>query len=184
MLASFLLSKTEFRDKTKSFFKHKEKVNNIEQARILKIKLNKNAKKKESTIEDKTKAKEAIRLHNHILKVNKEKMKAERTNSELKCYKKNFWKTAKTVTNGTFGAEESAPTFDKNTADKWYRERYENSSDINLEELSWFPEINKPSVQYNLKPYTPKDIKRVLLDKKNKNSAPGFDGVVYEYILK
>ena len=34
-----------------------------------------------------------------------------------------------------------------------------------------------------MNPYTPKDVKSALLDKE-KNSAPGLDGVVYEYILK
>ena len=37
-------------------------------------------------------------MHSHILKVNKEKEKAARLNSELKSYMNKFWRTAKTVT--------------------------------------------------------------------------------------
>ena len=98
MLASFLLSKNEFKEKTKQFFNHTKTSNNVEDARVQKIELNKKAKKKEATIEDKIKAKEAIRMHSHILKVNKEKEKATRSNAELKSYKNNFWRTAKSVT--------------------------------------------------------------------------------------
>ena len=183
MLASFLLSKKEFNEKTKQFFKHAKSSDNIEDARVLKIELNKEAKKKTATTEVKVKAKEAIRFHSHLLKINKEKEKAARANSELRSYKTNFWKTAKLVTNGVFGEEESAPTFGKDTADQWYKEQYESAPEINLDDLSWFPSIEEPSKQYNMKPNTPKDIEMALLDK-DKNSAPGFDGIVYEYILK
>ena len=99
-------------------------------------------------------------MHSHILKVNKEKEKATRSNAELKSYKNKFWRTAKAVTNGTFGENCSAPTFKKSTANQWYKERYENASEINLDELSWFPDIKNPSFQYNMNPYTPKDIKK------------------------
>ena len=41
---------------------------------------------------------------------------------------------------------------------------------------------SSPSFAYNMAPYKPKDIKQALLNK-NKNSAPGYDEVVYEYLL-
>ena len=50
MLASFLLSKNEFKDKTTQFFNHTKTSNNVEDARVQKIELNKKAKKKEATI--------------------------------------------------------------------------------------------------------------------------------------
>ena len=49
--------------------------------------------------------------------------------------------------------------------------------------MNWFPDVEKPSTPYNLSPYTPKDIKNALINK-NLNSAPGYDGIVYEYLLK
>ena len=47
----------------------------------------------------------------------------------------------------------------------------------------WFPKVDIPTNPYNLKPYTPKDKKRALL-KKDQNSAPGVDGIVYEFLTK
>ena len=41
----------------------------------------------------------------------------------------------------------------------------------------------KPSVPYNLQPYTPKDIKYALY-KKSSSSAPGKDGIIYHYLKK
>ena len=37
-------------------------------------------------------------------------------------------------------------------------------------------------IEYDTSPYTPKDI-RATLANKDKNSAPGYDGIVYEYLL-
>ena len=44
---------------------------------------------------------------------------------EEKAYRKTFWKTAKEMTNGTFGQPESAPVFSKEMAEKFYKEKYE-----------------------------------------------------------
>ena len=43
--------------------------------------------------------------------------------------------------------------------------------------------MEKPLVPYNLQPYTPRDIKYALY-KKSSNSAPGEDGIVYQYLKK
>ena len=71
----------------------------------------------------------------------------------------------------------------KITADTFYKERYETPTQIDLEKLEWFPKVEKPTIPYNLKPYTPKDIK-FALNRKDKNSAPGEDEIVYEYLQK
>ena len=136
-----------------------------------------------ATQEDKTKAKQAIRLYSHILKVEKEKEETKAAKQEDKAYKKDFWKTAKDVTNGTFGKQQPTPTFKKSTADSHYKEKYEKTAEIEIEKLDWFPDINEPTINYNLAPYTPKDVKHTI-SKKNLNSAPGYDDIVYEYILK
>ena len=88
--------------------------------------------------------------------------------SQDKLYRKDFWKTAKDITNGTFGNPEPAPSFDKDTADQHYKTQYETPSNIDTEKLNWFPKVEKPSTQYNTKPYTPKDIKGALINKDNK----------------
>ena len=183
-LASFLESKEEFQQEVKEFFKHKtSKSNPLEEMKKKKIELNKKAKTPNATAEDRSNASQAIRTYNHMQKISKEKEHVKLAKKEEKEYRNNFWKTAKDVTNGSFGREESTPTFDKATADKFYKERYEKSVEIDPEELKWFPKVKEPTVPYNLSPYKPKDVKKAL-SKKNKNSAPGEDGIVYEYLLK
>ena len=118
-----------------------------------------------------------------MLKLHKEKIMSALAREEDKSYRKNFWKTAKDVTNGTFGDPESTPTFDKAMADQFYKEQYEKPVTIDFDKLKWFPSVEAPSIPYDLSPYTPKDI-RSALSKKNSNSAPGYDEIVYEYLQK
>ena len=71
-LSNFLESKTEFQEETKAYFKHNPtKTSNVEEARKIKIALNKKAKEPEATYEDKANAKQSIRIHNHLMKLNK-----------------------------------------------------------------------------------------------------------------
>ena len=149
----------------------------------MKNSLNKKARSKDATEEDKIEAKECIRMYNYLLKLNKEKEEANRAREEEKAFRSDFWGTAKSVTNGTFGQETSGPTFDKSTADKFYKEKYQKVVDIAQEDLAWFPTVEEPSVPYNLSPYTPRDIKHALYKKSN-NSAPGEDEIVYQYLKK
>ena len=183
-LASYLQSKPDFLKERKDFFKHKNNsVDQVEKMRRQKVALNKKAKQPGATEEDKEKAREAIRMHNYVMKVHKEKNKTNTTKKEMKAFKDDFWTTARNVTNGTFGDPESKPTFSKDTANKYYKERYESVVDIDMQDLSWFPTVETPAIAYNLKPYTPKDVRNVL-SKKDPNSAPGLDEIVYEYLLK
>ena len=184
MLASYLESKPEFQEKNKTFFKHNPPSNKVlEEARKEKIAYNKKAKENGATPEDKAKAKESIRTHSYLSKLNKAKAELSKAKEEDKAYKKNFWTTAKDVSNGTFGKPRSAPTFSETTANTFYKNQYEKPIDIDLERLSWFPNVNPPSTPYNLSAYTPKDIRGALL-RKDKDSAPGYDDVVYVYLLK
>ena len=184
MLANFLKSKVEFQRNTKEFFKHNP-INEdpLEEMRKLKMKLNKDAKKPNAPQELKEQARQAIRTYSHMIKIHKEKKRASLAREQDKCYRKNFWKTARDVTNGTFGEPESTPTYSKSIADQFYKSRYEDPVTIDFEKLKWFPNVEAPSVPYDLSPYTPKDIRSALL-KKNSNSAPGYDDIVYEYLQK
>jgi hypothetical protein len=143
--------------------------------------LNKIAKSPKATLEDKVKASETIRMYNYLLNINKEKEKTILANKQNKEYKRNFWKTAKDVTNGKFGESNTEPTFNCNTANAFYKNRYEKETLIDPESLSWFPKVEKPTVPYDLSPYTPKHVRDVLKHK-DSNSAPGVDEVVYEYL--
>ena len=118
-----------------------------------------------------------------MLKLEKEREAAKRTKEEEKSYHKDFWKTSKSVTEGTFGKPNQGPTFEKSTADQFYKNKYEKSTTINPEDLDWFPTVAKPSIPYKLSPYTPKCIRNALYKKCN-NSAPGEDDIVYLYLKK
>ena len=96
-----------------------------------------------------------------MMKVNKENLEVTKAKEEDKAFRKDFWKTAKQVTNFTFGEPPSKPTFTKSTASQFYKEKYEKHTVINIEELDWFPKVEPLTKEYNLSPYTPKDIKKM-----------------------
>ena len=183
-LESFLITKKDFQKESKDFFEHTpQKENQVEKMRKIKIDLNKKAKLANATKDDIAQAKEAVRAYSHILKVNKEKEKLSLQRQEEKAYTKNFWKTAKDITNGNFGEKDPVPTFSKAEANKFYKEKYEERVTIDLSDLSWFPKVDKPKIEYDLTPYKPKDIKNALRHK-DLTSAPGVDGIVYSYLMK
>ena len=184
MLASFLESKAEFQKETKEFFTHNPpKEKKLEEMRKLKVELNKKAKSKDATNEDKANARQSNRAYSHLKKVNKEQEEVAEKKRQEKCYKENFYKTARDVTNGVFGQPESKPIFTKTTADLFYKNKYETPVEVDLDKLDWFPNVEKPSTPYNVSPYTPKDIRKAL-KKKDKYSAPGFDDIVYAYLIQ
>ena len=91
-LSRFLESKNEFQEESKTYFKHNPtKPTKVEEARKMKIALSKKAKEPEATDQEKTDAKQAIRMHNYLLKINKEKSAASLARKEEKLYKTDFW---------------------------------------------------------------------------------------------
>ena len=143
----------------------------------------KNAKKADASHNDRAEAAEAIRNYDYHLKLHKLKEQEKREKEEDKAYKRNFFKFAKEITNGSFGQEAVTPTFTKSTADSYYKQKYETHANIDKDMLHWFPRIEEPTISYNLEPYKPRDIRKAL-GKKDKNSAPGYDDIVYECLLK
>ena len=81
-LASFLESKPEFQKETKEFYKHDPTKSKaiIDKAKTEKIMLNKKAREPAATLEDKAKAKQAIRMYSHVLKVHKEREQTKLAN--------------------------------------------------------------------------------------------------------
>ena len=183
-LANFLVSKPEFQYEVKEFFKHKSpKTNPLEEMKTKKKELNKKAKQQDATPQDRSEANQAVRMYNYLKKIDREKKTVSQAKKDEKEYTKNFWKTAKNVTNGTLGKEEQTPTFSKATADIFYRNKYEKEVIIDPNKLDRFPKVEKPKIPNNLAPYKPNDIMKAL-SKKDKISAPGEDGIVYEYLQK
>ena len=126
-LASFLESKPEFQEEVKQFFKHNppsEKT--LKEAKKLKNELRKKARKKDATEEDKAKANQALRTYNYILKIQKQKDDLAKERKQEKAYRKNFYKTAKDIANGTFGQPTVSPNFDINIANNFYTKKYPN----------------------------------------------------------
>ena len=150
-LAEFLQTKPEFQHETKEFFKKcDKKSDNIEDMRKKKNILNKKAKERDATDEDKQKACEAVRMYNYMSKLQKERDLTKIDQDQEKAYRKDFWTTARDVTNGTYGKQKSKPTLIKCTADLHYKDKYEKEVPIDLEGLSWFPQVEAPTTQYNL----------------------------------
>ena len=115
MLISFLQSKPEFTKKVTEFYKHKKttKVTTLEEATEEKKKLLKLAKSPNATEDDRARADQAVRNHNSLLKLKIQKDKEHKETAENKAYIRNFWKTAKDITNGTFDEATKTPTYDK-----------------------------------------------------------------------
>ena len=182
-LASFLESKPEFQEEVKEFFKHNPPSNKtLENARKLKNNLRKKAKRKDATLEDKAKANQALRHYNYLLKIQKQKDDLTIERKQEKAYKKNFFKTAKDISNGTFGQPSVSPAFDVHTANNFYSKKYSEPVVIDPSKLNWFPDILPPVYEYNQTPYRPRDIKEVLA-KKCCSSAPGHDDIVYGFLV-
>ena len=120
-LSKFLLLKPEFQKDIKVFYeKTKKKPDALEEIRLMKNDLNKKAKQTDATNEEKKDALETIRLYNHMKKLQTEKDTEKQMREEEKLYRKDFWSSARNVTNGTFGTQSSQPTFEKSTADEYY----------------------------------------------------------------
>ena len=181
LLTEFLESKDDLVHEAKEFFAHNpEAQNNLESARKLKNLLKKKSKKTGATLEDKAKANQALRHYNFLLKKKKESEAESEVRKHEKAFKKNFNKYAKEITNNTFGQPTISPSYSKEEANLFYRERYSTPKEINLTNLSWFPEVPLPNVPYNLDPYRPRDIKEALF-KKSPSSSPGDDQILYGF---
>ena len=71
----------------------------------MKIELNKKVKQPNASAEDRSNANQAVRMYNYFMKLEREKKSVNKAKKEENEYKTNLWKTAKSVTNGTFGKE-------------------------------------------------------------------------------
>ena len=90
-LADYLKSNPDFQHEVKQYFRHKKpKLDQIEEMRKKKVFLNKKAKSKNATEQDKVAAKECIRLYNYLLKLNKEKEEANLAREEEKAFRNDF----------------------------------------------------------------------------------------------
>ena len=53
---------------------------------------------------------------------------------------------------------------------------------IDFDKLNWFLKVEAPKVSYNMNAFKPSDIRKAL-GEKDKSSAPGYDDIIYEYLI-
>ena len=183
-LTEFLESKPNLLHEVKTFYKHKpESMKDINDARKLKTSLNKKAKQIGATKEDKSLACQAHRHYNFLLNEQKNKSESKEIIEQEKAYSKDFFKFAKETTNGTYGKPRISPSYSNSTANTYYKEKYTSQTHIDTTNLNWFPEVNPPTKDYNLEPYSAKDVSDALKNK-SQDSAPGEDKILYGYLTK
>ena len=96
----------------------------ISDARKPKTALDKKARQKDETEKDRTLACQALRHYNFLLKEEREKSESKEIKEQEKAYTKNFFKFAKETTNGTYGRPTVSPSYTRDTANTYYREKY------------------------------------------------------------
>ena len=86
-------------------------------------------------------------------------------------------KFAKEITKITFGNFPIKPTFSHEHANKYSKERYSTPVTVDPTKLEW----SNPTTPYDFTPYKAKDIMEAV-NKKCSNSAPGDNGILYDYL--
>ena len=177
LLTVFLSTKPNLVREVKTLYKHKPTaLNNLKDARALKNELEKKARQKAATAEDRSLATQALRHYDFLLKESNRDDEANEIKEQERKYKRNFHKFAKDVVNGSYGKERLQPTYSESTASAYYKDKYSKEVHIDLGKLDWFPEVQPPTVPYNLTPYTEEDVREALKGK-NKSSSPGEDQI-------
>ena len=175
-LHEFLASKNEFAKQTITFYKHKEK-RNVEQARKEKNRLKKVAKRS-GNAEDKISFLQSRRFYNFLLHEQYKDVNRNENIEPEKLFKKEFWRFAKEACNENLGKEQIKPTFDKVSADRFYKNKYSTPNNINIDELNWFSPVKDPSLNFQKIRITPGQIKQIL-KVKSATFVPGEDDIMY-----
>ena len=115
-------------------------------------------------------------------KEEKEKTKAGLIKKHEQKYKVNFFK-AKAAAFGTLDTESVQPTFSKEEANTFYKERYSKPVEMDPANLAWFPEAGLPQTPLDSSPILPCHVKKILSGK-SPTSAPGEDGLMYGVLAK
>ena len=121
-LNNFLKSKPDIIHEVKTFYKHNKKfINNLEEAKKLKILREKKSRQNNATPEDRSLACEALRHYDFLLKEKKQNNEAAEIVKQEKAYTKNFHKFAKEVTKGTYNKSKIEPTYSLEEANEYYK---------------------------------------------------------------
>ena len=124
---------------------------------------------------------QAVKLVSHIKKQRERRQREGETRGQEKSFSNNFWAFSKKAVNGLIGKEEERPSFGKEFADEWYKNRYSIPVPLAPEALSWFPRLPEGLTQFDMRLIRPRDVKEVL-SKKKASSSPGDDGIFYGHL--
>ena len=72
-----------------------------------------------------------------------------KTKTQEKAYRKDFFKFAKKACNGSLEKEDIVPTFNETQANNFYSGRYSQPVTIDPAKLFWFPQVEAPSITYH-----------------------------------
>ena len=84
---------------------------------------------------------EAVKCVSYLNKLEKSHNKAKSVTHQEKQYRSNFWPFAKNATNGTLNSKTAGATFTKEDADLYYPSKYSHQTNLDLTQLSWFPNL-------------------------------------------
>ena len=86
-----------------------------------------------------------------FIKRTRDKRERERdTRGQEKSYLKNFWAFSEKAVSGLTGKEAERPSFDRNFADQWFRNRYSTPVPLAREAVSWFPNLAVGDKQFDM----------------------------------
>ena len=116
----------------------------------------------------------------NIKKRDQQNLTMKSTQFQEQKYRKDFYNFSKSAIKGLIGKPQGSATFDKNCADKHYKQTYSSSKPIDISKLDWIPKVDPTAFShtFNNSPIVPGMVKKTLA-KTNKGSSPGPDGIRY-----
>ena len=179
---NYLKSSPDFAPTNKQSNNYINKSKSLEKAKTLKNQLRKAAKQSRDPNDQKAFYK-ALRTYNLLSRNRQKAEKLKSTKYQESLFNDNFWNFSKSVCNGTFGKQQTEPTFNQAVANQYYPGKYNVPQPINDQALHWYPEITAPQHNFDLNPILPKHVRQIIKDKSN-SSSPGPDGISYGILKK
>eukprot|EP00057_Strongylocentrotus_purpuratus_P029921 XP_780226.4 PREDICTED: uncharacterized protein LOC574749 [Strongylocentrotus purpuratus] len=162
----------------RSFARREPKL--LDEARKIKNRLRRRAFRQSSSKEDRDMFHAALATYTHLKKRRDEQTCERNAQHEERCFKRNFWDYSKKIVKDSLYSRSATPTCSADTANDYFKSRYESPSSVDPSSLSWIPPLKNPISDFNTDPIRPKDVKNVL-QRKSSHSSPGPDGIYYEH---
>ena len=172
--------------KAKEFVKRQPAA--LAEAVKLKKELSRKARQPGASQEDHKKLRLCLRAISDMKKAERDRQRLKTAHHQEKLYFKNKWEFARHAANGTLEKIAQTATFSKEQGDQHYTNTYGESTELNLNNLQWFPTLpTSPAspdfLPFNMDPIRPRDILEALKCS-NQSAAPGPDGITFGALLK